>query len=125
MMVAANATLYVFALALAIAVISPLPENAPRRIRVARAGLVACGSMTVAGAVVLAVLGLWFGLTRMSPQRDDDDEEDDDGGGSHRRTDPPEPTQPAGDGPSDDLWADFDAARAEWERDGRREPVGA
>lgn len=142
MVVAANALLYVFALALAFAVISPLPDDASRGVRAARATLVCAGGAIVALAVVLAILGhwyesalagtasivivgvcMWLGLSRMPSQSEDDEDEDDDGGGSNRGTDPPEPTQPAGDGPSDDLWADFDAARADWERDRDQEPL--
>ena len=142
MMVVVNALLYGFALTLALAVISPLPETASRSMRASRAVLAIGGGVTVIVSIVLAILGLWFesalagtaaivivgvcmwfGLSRMAAAHDDDEEEDDDGGGSHRRTDPPEPTQPAGDGPSEDLWADFDAARAAWERDRDRDPV--
>ena len=143
MMAVVNALLYVFALTLALAVISPLPEGASRTMRVSRAILAIGGGITVVVAVVLAILGMWFesalagtvaivivgvcmwfGLARMSSDPEDGEEEDDDGG-SHRRPDPPAPTQPVG-GPSEDLWtdwSDFDAARAGWERDRDRDPV--
>ncbi|MEA2156221.1 MAG: hypothetical protein QOE11_2361 [Solirubrobacteraceae bacterium] len=141
MLVLVNALLYVFALGLAMAVIGPLPENATRRARVARAALACGGSLTVAAAIVLALLGLWFesalagtgaivvvgaclcvGMTRVPEQGDDSEDEDDDGGGSHFRPAPPEPTKPDC-GPSEDLWADFDAARSDWERE--RQPTPA
>jgi hypothetical protein len=140
MMVAANALLYVFALTLAVAVISPQPEGASRRTRAARSALTCGGGLTVTAAIALAFVGLWFesalagtvaivvvgtcmwfGLARQ-PWRPDEDEDDDDDGGGRRHPVPPEPTQPVG-GPSEDLWADFDSARAGWERD--REPISA
>jgi hypothetical protein len=140
MMVAVNALLYVFALTLAVAVISPIPEGAPRRTRVARSALTCGGGLTVTAAIALAFVGLWFesalagtiailvvgtcmwfGLARQTSWPDDEDDDDDDGGG-HRRPIPPEPTQPVG-GPSEDLWADFDSVRAGWDRDRGREPV--
>ncbi|HUR86219.1 MAG TPA: hypothetical protein VMY78_12830 [Solirubrobacteraceae bacterium] len=146
MTVVVNALLYGFALTLALAVISPLPEDASRSMRASRAVLAIGGGATVVVSIVLAILGLWFesalagtvaivivgvcmwfGLSRMPSDSEDEDEDDDDGG-SHRRTDPPEPTQPAG-GPSEDLrtdwtdWSDFDAARAGWERDRDRDPA--
>lgn len=134
-----NAVLYVFALTLAVAVISPLPDGPPGRARLARAVLACGGGLLISAAIALAFIGLWFesalagtvatlvvgfcmwsGLSRM-PSQPDDDEDDDDGGG-RRRPVPPAPTQPVG-GPSDDPWTDFDAARAGWERDRDREPV--
>jgi L-lactate permease len=138
MMVVVNALLYVFALTLAVAVISPQPEGASRRARVARSALACGGGLTVTAAIALAFVGLWFesalagtaailvvgtcmwfGLARQS-WRPEDDEDDDDDGGGRRRPRPPEPTQPVG-GPPDDPWADFDLARAGWDRD--REPA--
>jgi hypothetical protein len=140
MMVAINALLYVFALTLAVAVISPIPEGAPRRTRVARSALTCGGGLTVTAAIALAFIGLWFesalagtvaivvvgtcmwfGLARQPSWPDDEDDNDDDGGG-RRRPIPPEPTQPVG-GPSEDLWTDFDSTRAGWERDRAPEPV--
>ena len=142
MMVAINALLYVFALTLAVAVISPIPEGAPRRTRVARSALTCGGGLTVTAAIALAFIGLWFesalagtvaivvvgtcmwfGLARQNSWPDDEDDDDDDGGG-HRRPTPPEPTQPVG-GPSEDLWSDFDSVRAGWDRDCGRDPVSA
>ena len=138
MMVAVNALLYVFALTLAVAVISPIPEGAPRRTRAARSALTCGGGLAVTAAIALAFVGLWFesalagtvailvvgtcmwfGLARQ-PSRSDEEEDDDDDGGGRRRPLSPEPTQPVG-GPPDDLWTDFDNARADWERD--RDPV--
>ncbi|MGI9099076.1 MAG: hypothetical protein ACR2H2_11425 [Solirubrobacteraceae bacterium] len=134
MVVAVNALLYVFALTLAVAVISPPPEGASRTVRAARAGLACGGGLTITAAIALAFIGLWFesalagtvailivgicmwfGLSRMPAQSDDDEDDDDDGGG-RRRPVPPAPTQPVG-GPPDDLWAEFDAARAGWDRE--------
>jgi hypothetical protein len=142
MMVAINALLYVFALTLAVAVISPIPEGAPRRTRVARSALTCGGGLTVTAAIALAFIGLWFesalagtvaivvvgtcmwfGLARQPSWPDDEDDDDDDGGG-RRRPIPPEPTQPVG-GPSEDLWSDFDSVRAGWDRDCGRDPVSA
>jgi hypothetical protein len=135
MVVVVNALLYVFALTLAVAVISPLPEGASLPARAARAGLACGGGLTVTAAIALAFIGLWFesalagtvailivgvcmwfGLSRMPSQPDDDEDDDDDGGGGRRHPVPPEPTQPVGD-PPDDLWADFDAVRAGWDRE--------
>jgi hypothetical protein len=138
MIVVVNGLLYVFALTLAVAVISPQPEGASRRSRAARSALTCGGGVTVTAAIALAAIGLWFesalagtvailvvgtcmwfGLARQSSRPDDDEDDDDDGGG-RRRPVPPEPTQPVG-GPSEDLWADFDSVRAGWDRD--RDPV--
>ena len=138
MMVVVNALLYVFALTLAVAVISPQREGASRRARVARSALACGGGLTVTAAIALAFVGLWFesalagtvailvvgtcmwfGLARQS-WRPEDDEDDDDDGGGRRRPHPPEPTRPVG-GPPEDIWADFDSTRAGWERD--REPA--
>jgi hypothetical protein len=138
MVLVVNAVMYVFALTLAVTVITPLPEGASIPLRAARGALACGGGLTITAAIALAFVGLWFesalagtiaivivgvcmwfSLARMPAEPDDDEEDDDDGGG---RIDPvpPAPTEPAG-GPSDDLWSDFDAARAGWERD--REPA--
>jgi hypothetical protein len=141
MMVAVNALLYVFALMLAVAVISPIPEGAPRRTRAARLALAFGGGVAVTAAIALASVGfwfesaiagtaaivvvgicMWFGLARQSSRPDDDEDEDDDGGG-RRPPKPPEPTEPVGSGPSADLWADFDSVRVAWERDRNLEPA--
>src|SRR4051794_692343 len=60
MMVVVNALLYVFALTLAVAVISPPPEGASRRVRAARSALACGGGLTVTAAIALAFVGLWF-----------------------------------------------------------------
>jgi len=141
MVVVVNALLYVFALTLAVAVISPLPEGASGPARAARATLACGGGVTIIVAITLAFIGLWFesalagtvaivvvgvcmwfGLARMPSQPDDDEDDDDDDGGGRHHPVPPAPTQPVG-GPSDDLWADFDALRAGWDRDRDGEPV--
>jgi hypothetical protein len=142
MVLGLNALLYVFALSLSVSVVSPLPDDASRRMRAARAALACGGGLTVTAAIALAWVGLWFesalagtlaifivgicmwfGMSRL-PSRPDDDEDDDDDGGGRRRPVPPAPTQPVG-GPSDDIWDDFDAARESWERERGAEPVGA
>jgi hypothetical protein len=141
MMVAVNALLYVFALMLAVAVISPVPEGAPRRTRASRLALACGGGLAVTAAIALASVGLWFesaiagtvaivvvgicmwfGLVRQSSRPDDEEDDDDDGGG-RRPPKPPEPTEPVGSGPSADLWTDFDSVRTGWERDRNLEPA--
>lgn len=140
-----NAVLYVVALSLSLAVLTPLPEGAPQRVRTARRVLVCAGGLAmsvaitlsflgrwtasgIAGCVAIAIVGgcLWLGLTgRFAPRGEDDDDGQDGGGGPRKRPDPPAPPEPAG-GPSEDPWTDwteFDRARAGWERG--REPVGA
>lgn len=137
-----NAVLYVVALGLSLAVLTPLPEAASRRIRRARATLACGGGLAMSVAIALSFMGHWFAsgiigcvaivivsaclwyalASRFSPRTDDDDDDEDGGGGPRRRPQPPAPPQPAG-GPSADLWADFDRARAGWERE--REPVAA
>ncbi len=145
MIAGVNALLYVSALTLAVLVVSPLPEGACRRVRVARAVLICGGGVAVTAAIALGFAGRWYesavvglvtilivslcmclGLSRMPSQPDDDEDDDDDGGG-RRHPPPPAPTQPVG-GPPNDLWDDFDATRDAWERDRERErerePVG-
>lgn len=141
MLLAANALLYLSALALAIAVTRPAAGAPARGARRAR-GVLACGGgLSITTAIVLALVGLWFesalagaaaivvvsvsmwfALRRAPAPVEDEGDEDDDGGGSLFRPVPPEPTKPEG-GPSDDFWADFDAARSGWDRE--REPAGA
>jgi hypothetical protein len=143
MLLALNALLYLTALTLAMAVVTPLPDGAGRRARVARLVLVLGGGLTVAAAMVLAALGLWFesalagtvailvvgacmwvAVGRRTAPAEAEDEDEDDDGGSLFKPPPPEPTKPEG-GPSDDHWNDwseFDAARAGWARE--REPSG-
>lgn len=135
-----NAVLYVIALSLSLAVLTPIPARAPRRVRVARWALACGGGLAMSLAITLSFMGhwfasgiagcasivvvsacLWYALTaRSAPQADDEDDGDDGGGGPRKRPDPPAPPQPAG-GPRDDMWSDFDAVRAGWDRE--REPV--
>jgi len=139
-----NAVLYVVALSLSLAVLTPVPEGASRRVRTARRLLVCGGGLAMSVAITLSFMGRWFesgiagcvaivvvstclwlGLTsRFSPRGEDDDGGEDGGGGPRKRPDPPAPPEPAGGGP-DDLWTDwhqFDRARADWARE--REPLG-
>ena len=142
MVLVLNAVLYVVALSLSLAVLTPLPEGATPRLRRARRVLVCAGGLAMSVAITLSFLGRWFesgiagcvaivvvsaclwlGLTsRFARRGEDDDGGQDGGGGPRRRPDPPAPTEPAG-GPPEDLWTEFDHARAAWERG--REPVGA
>jgi len=135
-----NAVLYVTALSLSLAVLTPVPEGASRRVRMARRVLVGGGGLTMSVAITLSFMGrwyesglagcvaiavvctcLWLGLTsRFSHRGDDDDDGQDGGGGPRKRPDPPAPPEPAG-GPPDELWTEFDRARAAWERE--REPT--
>ncbi len=141
-----NAVLYVFALGLSLAVLTPVPEGASRRVRTARGALACGGGLSMSAAITLSFMGhwfesgiagcvslvivgacLWYALTaRVTPQADDDDDGDDGGGGPRKRPDPPAPPQPAG-GPPDDMqttdWTEFDRARGGWERERVREPV--
>jgi len=139
---ALNAVLYVVALSLSLAVLTPIPENASRRLRIARRGLVVGGGLTMSVAITLSFLGRWFesgiagcvaiaivsgclwlGLTsRFSQRGEEDDDGQDGGGGPRKRPDPPAPPEPAG-GPPEDLWTEFDRARAAWEDD--RSSIGA
>lgn len=135
-----NAVLYVIALSLSLAVLTPVPENATRRVRVARGALACGGGLAMSVAITLSFMGhwfasgiagcvsivivaacLWYALTaRYSPNADEEDDGDGGGGGPRKRPDPPAPTEPAG-GPPDELWTEFDRARAGWDRE--REPV--
>ena len=76
-------------------------------------------------AIVIVSASLWVALTsRFSQQGDEDDDDERGGGGPRKRPEPPAPTEPAGGGPVvDELWSQFDRARAGWDR--RREEVGA
>jgi hypothetical protein len=140
MLLLMNSLLYVFALTLAVTVMSPLGAQASRRARIARATLACGGGLTITAAIALGFVGMWFesalagtfaivivgvcmcvGLAREQGKTEDEDEEDDDGG-SFRRPVPPEPTKPEG-GPSDDVWAEFDRARADWAREHEPTPV--
>lgn len=138
-----NAVLYVVALSLSIAVLTPVPAGASGRIRAARAALAVGGGLAMSVAVTLSFMGHWFAsgvagcvsivivsvclwvalTARFTPRADDDDDGDDGGGGPRRRPGPPAPPQPAG-GPAGDLgtdWTDFDRARAGWDHE--REPA--
>ena len=136
-----NAVLYVVALSLSLAVLTPIPEGASKRVRAARRVLVVGGGLAMSVAITLSFMGfwlesgiagcvaiaivsacLWLGLTsRFTPRGEDDDDGQDGGGGPRKKPDPPAPPEPAG-GPPEDLWGQFDRARAEWERE--RQPSG-
>lgn len=145
MLLVLNAVLYVVVLSLSLAVLTPVPEGAPRRVRRARIALACGGGLAMSVAITLSFLGqwlasgiagcvcivivstcLWYGLSPRATRRTDDDDGDDGGGGGPRRKpDPPAPPQPAG-GPSDDLltdWAVFDCAREVWELERDRVPT--
>ena len=138
-----NAVLYLVALSLSIAVLTPVPEGASRRVRAARGALAVGGGLAMSVAITLSFMGHWFAsgiagcvsilivciclwvalTARYTPKADEDGEGDDGGGGPRRRPDPPAPPQPAG-GPAGDLgadWGEFDRARLGWERE--REPI--
>jgi hypothetical protein len=140
MLLVLNALLYLVALTLSLCVLTPVPEDASRRVRVARASLAFGGSVAITAAITLTFLGLWVesamigcvaltivcvslwvALSRSSSDRDDGEDGSDGGGGRRRRPTPPAPPQPLG-GPSGTDWAEFDAARAGWARE--REPAG-
>jgi hypothetical protein len=140
MLLLLNSLLYVFALTLAVTVMSPLGAEASRRARIARATLACAGGLTITAAIALAFVAMWFesalagtiaivivgacmcvGLARAPGQAEDEDEEDDDGGSLYRPV-PPEPTKPEG-GPPEDVWAEFDRARADWAREHEPTPV--
>lgn len=142
MVLVLNAALYVTALSLALAVLTPVPEGASRRVRIARRALVGGGGLAmsvaitlsfvgrwlesgIAGCLALAIVGgcLWLGMTsRFSHRGEEDDDGQDGGGGPRKRPDPPAPPEPAG-GPPEDLWTEFDRARAAWEDE--RSPIDA
>jgi hypothetical protein len=144
MLLAANALLYLSALALAIVVTRPPSGTSDRGARSARAVMTFGGGLAVvaaialagigmwfesaltgAGAIVVVSVSMWFALARMPEPVEEEDDEDDDGGGSLFCPEPPAPTKPEG-GPSEDYWTDwseFDAARSAWDRE--REPAGA
>jgi hypothetical protein len=137
-----NAVLYVIALGLSLAVLTPVPERASRRVRAARGTLACGGGLAMSVAIALSFMGHWFesGIAgcvaivivsaclwcalsaRFTPNADDEDDGDEGGGGPRKRPDPPAPPEPAG-GPAEDLWGDFDRARASWDRE--REPSRA
>ena len=135
-----NAVLYVVALSLSLAVLSPIPNGAPRRVRIARNVLALGGGLAMSVAITLSFMGHWYASgiagcvsivivsaclwcalsARFTRRTDDDDEGDDGGGGPRKQPDPPAPPEPAG-GPPEDLWTEFDRARAVWDRE--RGPV--
>jgi hypothetical protein len=139
MVLVLNAVLYVIALSLSLAVLTPVPERASRRVRAARGALACGGGLAMGAAIALSFMGHWFASgiagcvaivivttclwvalsTRFTPQADDEDDGGGGGGGPRKRPDPPAPPQPAG-GPPDELWAEFDRARAGWDRDADR-----
>ena len=136
-----NAALYVIALSLSLAVLTPSPEGASRRVRASRIALACGGGLSMSVAITLSFMGrwyasgvagcvsivivslcLWWALSaRFTRRTDDDDEGDDGGGGPRKQPDPPAPPEPAG-GPSEDLWTEFDRARAVWDRERDRVP---
>ena len=141
MLLLLNAVLYVVALSLSLAVLTPVPEGASPRVRRARVALACGGGLAMSVAITLSFMGrwfasgiagcvsivivsacLWFALSaRLRPHGDDEEDDDDGGGGPPKSPDPPAPPQPAG-GPPEDLWEQFDRARAGWARE--RETVG-
>ena len=144
MLLALNAVLYLVALGLSLCVVTPVAEEASRRVRVARVMLACGGGAAIAGAIALTFLGLWvesavlgcvaltivvvclwIALSQSSSERDDGEDGSDGGGGQHRRPVPPAPPEPHGGGPGGPEldWAEFDAVRAGWASE-RREPAG-
>jgi hypothetical protein len=136
-----NAVLYVVALSLSLAVLTPVPRGASSRVRLARRALVCGGGLAMSVAITLSFVGrwlesgiagcvaaivvtgcLWLGLSSRFSPRDDDDDNQDGGGGPRKRPDPPAPPEPAGGLPGE-WWTDFDRARAGWERDRTPNPV--
>ena len=152
MVLVLNAVLYVVALSLSLAVLTPIPEGASRRVRAARATLACGGGLAMSVAITLSFMGhwfesgiagcvsivivsgcLWYALTtRFTPKTDDDADGDDGGGGPRKRPDPPAPPEPAGT-PPDDLQTDWSGG-ADWTNwsdfdraraDWEREPTSA
>jgi hypothetical protein len=137
MLLALNAALYLAALSLSLCVVTPVPEGASRRVRVARMALACGGGAAITGAITLTFVGLWIesaivgcfalvvvvvclwvALSHSSSERDDGEDGGGGGGGKPRRPVPPAPPEPFGglDRTGTD-WSDFDAARAGWDRD--------
>lgn len=134
-----NAALYLVALTLSLYLVTPVPEGASRRMRIARLALAVSGGAAMTAAITLAAFGLWLfaaigggvaivivcvclwvALSRSASDRDDGEDGSDGGGGRRRKPIPPAPPEPLG-GPMVD-WNDFEAARSDWSRD--RDPVG-
>jgi hypothetical protein len=130
MLLVLNAVLYLAALTLALCVLTPIPENASRRVRIARLALALGGGVSITTAITLTFLGLWaesaivgcvamtivcvclwIALSRSSSERDDGEDGSDGGGGRPRRPIPPAPPEPLG---PDIDWGEFDHARAGW-----------
>lgn len=144
MLLALNAVLYLAALSLALCVVTPVPEGASRRVRIARMSLACGGGTAIAAAITLTFVGmwvesaivgcvaltivvvcLWVALSQSSSERDDGEDGSDGGGGQHRRPVPPAPPEPLGGPSGPELdWTDFDAVRAGWSRERDREPAG-
>jgi len=133
MLLAVNSLLYLGALTLAMVATNSMPETATRGARAARCVLAFGGGAIIAAAIALGFAGMWFesalagtvaivvmgtsmwfALAHLA----NDDDEDDEDGGSLFSPSSPEPTKPEG-GPSDDMWTEFDRARAGWERERR------
>jgi hypothetical protein len=142
MVLVLNAVLYVVALSLSLAVLTPAPRGASTRLRLARRALVCGGGLAMSVAITLSFVGrwlesgiagcvaavvvtgcLWLGLSSRFSPRDDDDDNQDGGGGPRKRPEPPAPPEPAGGLPGE-WWTDFDRAREGWERDRTPDPVG-
>jgi hypothetical protein len=60
MVLVVNAVLYVIALSLSLAVLTPVPEGASRRVRAARGALACGGGAAMSVAITLSFLGHWF-----------------------------------------------------------------
>ena len=60
MVLVLNAVLYVIALSLSLAVLTPIPEGASRRVRVARGALACGGGLAMSVAITLSFMGHWF-----------------------------------------------------------------
>jgi hypothetical protein len=60
-----NAVLYIIALSLSLAVLTPVPEGASRRVRTARGALACGGGLAMSVAITLSFMGP--GLRRGSP----------------------------------------------------------
>ena len=142
MLLALNAVLYLFALSLALCVVTPLPREATRTMRIARATLAYGGGAAIGAAITQTYVGLWIEsaivgcgalaivsvclwvslASSSKSQRDDGEDGSDGGGGQRRHPIPPAPPEPLGGPPSAWTdWAEFDAARAGWARE--REPT--
>jgi hypothetical protein len=136
-----QAMLYVVALSLSLAIITPVAEGATRRVRATRWALACSGGVTVTIAIVLSFMDFWFesglvgalavifigasmwlAMSSVSPADNGDDDDDDGGGGQRKPKFPPAPPEPLGEPPLD-PWTDFDRTRAGWDRE--RESLSA